>query len=149
MTQPEAPTGAATIVRAEVTGEPVSTAELARLVEHRGAGAVLTFDGMVRDHDSGRGVRALTYSAHPTAAQVIAQVAAEAAGRPGLRALAVVHRVGDLGVGDTALAVAVSADHRGPAFEALREVVEKVKERLPVWKHQHFVDGTSQWSNCP
>ena len=91
----------------------------------------------------------ITYSAHPVAGEVIARIAGDIAGRPGLRALAVVHRVGDLEVGDTALGVAVSADHRAPAFEAVGDIVEEVKKRLPVWKHQLFADGTREWSNIP
>ncbi|WP_172119709.1 molybdenum cofactor biosynthesis protein MoaE [Actinomyces faecalis] len=141
------PPPAARVVRAEVTEAPVSVDDLAAAVEDRGAGAVVTFDGMVRDHDGGRGVRAIAYSAHPTAGDVVAQVAAEVASRPGLRAVAVVHRVGDLEIGQTALGVAVSADHRAPAFDAVRDLVEEVKKRMPVWKHQLFVDGSREWSN--
>ncbi|WP_194949799.1 molybdenum cofactor biosynthesis protein MoaE [Actinomyces trachealis] len=144
MTQPRT---SAVVVRAEVTTDAISAAELAKAVEHRAAGAVVTFDGMVRDHDGGRAVTALTYEAHPSADAVVAQIAAEVAARPGLRAVALVHRVGDLTIGQTALAVAVSADHRAPAFEAVRDLVEEVKTRLPVWKHQAFTDGTRTWSN--
>ena len=139
--------GAACVVRAGLASEPVSAAELAAAVEDRAAGAVVTFDGMVRDHDRGRGVNGIVYSAHPSAEAVVARIAHEVAGRPGLRALAVVHRVGDLGIGETALGVAVSADHRTAAFEAARDIVEEVKRRLPVWKHQIFDDGTREWSN--
>ena len=138
---------AARVVRAEVTEAPVSVAQLAASVEDRGAGAVVTFDGMVRDHDGGRGVRGIASPAPPTAGNVVAQIAAEVACRPGLRAIAVVHRVGDLEIGQTALGVAVSADHRAPAFDAVRDLVEEVKKRMPVWKHQLFDDGTREWSN--
>ena len=138
----------ARVARAGVVREPVSVSELAAAVEDRAAGAVVTFDGMVRDHDRGRGVIAIAYSAHPSADEVMAQIAREIAGRPGLRAVAVVHRTGDLGIGDTALGVAVSADHRAPAFDAVRDIVEEVKRRLPVWKRQLFADGTHEWSGC-
>ena len=117
-------------MRAEITCAPVSVAGLAAAVEDRAAGAVVTFDGMVRDHDGGRSVSGVAYCAHPSAGGIVARIADEVAGRPGLRALAVVHRVGDLRVGDTALGGAVSADHRAPAFEAVREVVEEVKRLL-------------------
>lgn len=130
----------------EVTEEPVRVAELARMVRDPGAGAVATFDGAVRDHDSGRAVAGIMYSAHPSAGEVLATIARDVGTRQGLRALAVVHRVGELGVGDTALGVAVSAEHRDEAFEAVRDVVEQVKSRLPVWKQQVFADGTRQWS---
>lgn len=137
----------ARIVRAEVTSEPMSVSELADAVGDRAAGAVLTFDGVVRDHDGGRGVIGLTYSSHPSADEIVRTIAEEVAARPGLRAVAVVHRVGDLRIGETALGVAVSADHRAPAFDALREAVEEVKKRLPIWKHQLFEDGSKEWSN--
>ena len=92
-------------------------AEHAALVDDPAAGAVVTFAGVVRDHDGGRGVLALDYSAHPTAPQVIAQVAAEVGARAhGVRAIAVSHRVGRLSIGDVALACAVAADHRQEAF---------------------------------
>lgn len=136
------------VARAGVVREPVSVSELVAAVEDRAAGAVVTFDGMVRDHDRGRDVIAIAYSAHPSADEVMAQIAREIAGRPGLRAVAVVHRTGDLGIGDTALGVAVSADHRAPAFKAVRDIVEEVKKRLPVWKRQLFADGTREWSGC-
>ena len=137
----------ARVVRAEVVLGRVSVPGLAAAVEDRAAGAVVTFDGVVRDHDGGRNVSEITYSAHPVAGEVIARIAGDIAGRPGLRALAVVHRVGDLAVGEAALAVAVSSDHRAEAFATCGEIVEEVKKRLPVWKRQTFSDGTSQWSN--
>ena len=140
---------AARVARAGVIREPVSIPELAAAVQDRAAGAVVTFEGVVRDHDRGREVTAIAYSAHPSADEVIARIAREAAEWPGLRAVAVVHRIGDLGVGETALGVAVSADHRAPAFEAVRDIVEEVKKRLPVWTHQLFADGTREWSGCP
>ena len=140
---------AARVARAGVIREPVSVPELAAAVQDRAAGAVVTFEGVVRDHDRGREVTAIAYSAHPSADEVIVRIAREAAEWPGLRAVAVVHRIGDLGVGETALGVAVSADHRAPAFEAVRDIVEEVKKRLPVWKHQLFADGTREWSGCP
>ena len=138
----------ARVVRAEVVLGRVSVPGLAAAVEDRAAGAVVTFDGVVRDHDRGREVTAIAYSAHPSADEVIVRIAREAAEQSGLRAVAVVHRIGELGVGDTALGVAVSADHRAPAFEAVRDIVEEIKKRLPVWKHQLFADGTREWSGC-
>ena len=139
---------AARIARAGVIREPVSVPELVAAVQDRAAGAVVTFEGVVRDHDRGRAVTAIAYSAHPSADEVIVRIAREAAEQSGLRAVAVVHRIGELGVGDTALGVAVSADHRAPAFEAVRDIVEEIKKRLPVWKHQLFADGTREWSGC-
>ncbi len=142
-------TGAA-VLRAAVGEAPLDVAEHAALVDRAAAGAVVTFAGVVRDHDGGRGVVELEYSGHPTADKVIAQVAADVAGRAtGVRALAVSHRIGLLGIGDVALACAVAADHRAEAFAACAELVDEVKRVLPVWKRQVFTDGTTEWVNCP
>jgi molybdopterin synthase catalytic subunit len=138
----------AEVVRAAIGEGVLDVAEHAALVEHAGAGAVVTFAGVVRDHDGGRAVSGLTYSAHPTAANIVAEVAADVAGRAeGVRAVAVSHRVGTLGIGDVALACAVAADHRQAAFTTCAELVDEVKRRLPVWKHQAFADGTDEWVN--
>jgi molybdopterin synthase catalytic subunit len=138
-------TGAA-VLRATVGEAALDVAEHAALVEQAAAGAVVTFAGVVRDHDGGRSVRGLEYSAHPTAAKVVADIAAEVAGRAhGVRAIAVSHRVGRLEIGDVALACAVAADHRREAFETCAELVEEVKRLLPVWKHQVFTDGSDEW----
>jgi molybdopterin synthase catalytic subunit len=134
------------VLRAAVGEDPLDVAEHAALVEHAAAGAVVTFAGVVRDHDGGRGVLALDYTAHPTAEKVVARVAAEVAARAtGVRAIAVSHRVGRLVVGDVALACAVAADHRQQAFVTCAELVDEVKRQLPVWKHQSFADGTDEW----
>jgi molybdopterin synthase catalytic subunit len=140
------PTTGAAVLRAAVGEEPLDVAEHAALVEQAAAGAVVTFAGVVRDHDGGRAVRSLDYSAHPTAGKVVAEVAADIAARaPGVRAIALNHRVGPLGIGDVALACAVAADHRREAFATCAELVDEVKRRLPVWKHQSFSDGTDEW----
>jgi molybdopterin synthase catalytic subunit len=117
-------------------------------VAHPAAGAVVSFAGVVRDHDHGRGVTRLVYEAHPTAEAVLAEVAAEIAKDPLVYAVAVSHRIGELGVGDIALAAAVSTSHRGSAFEICARLVDEVKARLPVWKHQLFTDGTDEWVNA-
>ncbi|MEJ3656867.1 molybdenum cofactor biosynthesis protein MoaE [Actinomycetes bacterium KLBMP 9759] len=138
----------ASVLRAVVQEEPLDVEEHAALVEHSGAGAVVTFSGVVRDHDGGRSVQGLEYSAHPSAEKVVAQVAADvAAAARGVRAIAVSHRVGKLAIGDVALACAVAADHRKEAFETCAELVEQIKALLPVWKHQSFTDGSDEWVN--
>ncbi|VVJ15107.1 Molybdopterin adenylyltransferase (EC / Molybdopterin synthase catalytic subunit MoaE (EC [Amycolatopsis camponoti] len=138
------------VARALVTEDLLSVEEHARLVEDDAAGAVVTFAGVVRDHDGGKGVRDLTYEGHPSAGQVIADVVAELAARwTGVRAVAVSHRIGHLAIGDVALACAVAAEHRGQAFSACSDLVDEVKARLPIWKHQHFADGTDEWVNSP
>jgi molybdopterin synthase catalytic subunit len=139
---------AAEVLRAHVGEEPLDVAEHAALVDHAAAGAVVTFAGIVRDHDGGKAVSGLEYSAHPSAADVVARIAADVAARAtGVRAVAISHRVGRLGIGDVALACAVAADHRREAFETCAELVEEIKRLLPVWKHQAFADGTDEWVN--
>ncbi|MFI9010396.1 molybdenum cofactor biosynthesis protein MoaE [Actinosynnema sp. NPDC053489] len=138
------------VLRATVSDEPLSVAEHAELVDHAAAGAVVTFAGVVRDHDRGRSVRELEYVGHPTAAAVVAEVVADVVARfEGVRAVAVSHRVGRLAIGDVALACAVSAEHRGEAFALCSELVDEVKRRLPVWKRQVFADGSDEWVNMP
>ena len=96
----------------------------------------------------GREVVSLEYSAHPHAEQILFEVLAEiAAGAPSVRAIAASHRVGPLRIGDAALVAAVSADHRAAAFDTCARLVDAVKERLPIWKHQFFGDGTDEWVN--
>ncbi len=136
----------AAVLRAAVTEEPIVLAEHEELVSHRAAGAIVGFVGMIRDHDDGRQVRRLEYSAHPSAPQVMADVLAEVARQAaGVRAVAASHRIGVLQIGDAALVAAVAADHRREAFEACALLVDTVKARLPVWKHQFFTDGTEEW----
>ena len=138
----------AVVVRAAVTEEPIDLTEHEDLVAHESAGAVVSFAGVVRDHDGGRGVTRLEYSAHPPAAHVLEEVVAEiAADADGVRAIAVSHRVGPLEIGDAALVAAVAADHRRAAFDTCSRLVDAVKDRIPVWKHQFFGDGSDEWVN--
>jgi len=134
--------------RADVTEAPIAVDDVRALAADSAAGAVVTFSGDVRDHDHGRDVERLEYEGHPTAGAVIAEVAAEVALRHDVIAIAVSHRVGPLQIGDAALVAAVSAAHRGEAFAACADLVDEVKDRLPVWKHQVFSDGTDEWVNC-
>jgi molybdopterin synthase catalytic subunit len=134
--------------RADVVETSITVAEMEALVADRSAGAVVSFSGDVRDHDHDRPVTRLEYEGHPTASQVLAEVAADVAQRFDVIAIAVVHRVGPLEVGDSALVAAVSAAHRREAFEACAALVDETKDRLPVWKHQIFADGTDEWVNC-
>jgi molybdopterin synthase catalytic subunit len=134
---------------ARVVDVPLSVAEHEDAVADKAAGAVVSFAGVVRDHDGGRSVTELEYVGHPSAQDVITEIAAEFAARPGMHAVAVSHRIGMLGIGDVALACAVSAAHRGEAFTACAELVDEVKKRLPIWKRQVFTDGEEEWVACP
>jgi molybdopterin synthase catalytic subunit len=134
--------------RADVVDAPMSVRDVESLVSGPDAGAVVTFSGDVRDHDHGRSVARLEYEGHPTAASVLAQVAQAVAERHDVIAVAVMHRVGPLAIGDSALVAAVSSAHRKEAFAACADLVDEVKAQLPVWKHQVFTDGTDEWVNC-
>lgn len=136
------------ILRAALTDGPLSLHEHEELVANEAAGAVVGFAGVVRNHDGGREVVRLEYSAHPLADETLFEVLAEVAGScTGVRALAASHRIGKLRIGDAALVAAVAADHRGAAFETCARLVDTIKERLPVWKHQFFADGSDEWVN--
>jgi molybdenum cofactor synthesis domain-containing protein len=142
-------TGTPTVDADVVTANAISEAQVAAEVSRAAAGAVVTFAGVVRDHDRGRTVTALHYEGHPDAGRVLADVHAEARTRPGVLAAAARHRTGDLAIGDLAFVASVSAAHRSEAFEACAWLVDEAKARLPIWKHQHFADGTDEWVNSP
>ena len=133
----------------EVTDQPLDLAAHEAAVADPRAGAVVSFQGVVRDHDHGRGVVSLDYEGHPTATAVLREVAAEVAKDPEVYAVAVSHRVGALKVGDVAIVAAVSTAHRQAAFAACARLVDEAKARLPIWKRQVFGDGTEEWVNCP
>ncbi|MFG1927567.1 molybdenum cofactor biosynthesis protein MoaE [Cryptosporangium sp. NPDC048952] len=137
------------VVVAQVTESPISVAEHEQAVADLAAGAVVGFAGVVRDHDHGRSVAELEYTGHPSAGEVIEQIAAEFAERDGVEAIAVSHRIGPLRLGDTALACAVSTAHRAEAFALCAELVDAVKARIPIWKRQVFDDGSDEWVACP
>ncbi|MFE3828149.1 molybdenum cofactor biosynthesis protein MoaE [Streptomyces sp. NPDC059092] len=124
---------------------PLSVDEVFRAVGDDAAGGTALFVGTVRDHDGGASVDALGYSCHPSAEAELRRVAEKiVAGHP-VRALAAVHRVGDLEIGDLAVVVAVSCPHRAEAFEACRKLIDDLKHEVPIWKHQKFSDGTEEW----
>ncbi|MFN8169235.1 MAG: molybdenum cofactor biosynthesis protein MoaE [Candidatus Nanopelagicales bacterium] len=133
---------------ADVVTRAISVHETQELVADPAAGAVVSFSGDVRDHDHGRSVARLEYEGHPSAAAVIAEVAKDVAARHDVIAIAVLHRVGPLAIGESALVASVSAAHRSAAFSACADLVDATKDRLPVWKHQVFTDGTDEWVNC-
>lgn len=132
-----------------MTAKPIDTASHEALVSGAGSGAVVGFAGVVRDHDRGRRVTTLVYEAHPDAEKVLNRVAADIAALPQVASVAVSHRIGELQIGDVALAAAVAAPHRAEAFHACSHLIDEVKRRLPMWKHQFFADGSDEWVNCP
>jgi len=120
----------------------------AALADER-AGGVAVFVGTVRDHDAGRSVVALTYSAHPTARRGLHDVAAATTDRFDVLGVAALHRVGDLRIGDVAVVVGACAAHRDEAFAACRWLIDELKASVPIWKHQRFTDGTQEWVGTP
>jgi molybdopterin synthase catalytic subunit len=123
----------------------IDPADVTAAVLDPAAGGVDVFLGMVRDHDLGRAVAMLEYVAHPTADERLAEVAAEVAAEFDVVAVAALHRVGSLVVGDVAVVCAVSAAHRAEAFAATRALIDRLKQRVPIWKHQRYDDGTEDW----
>lgn len=132
-----------------ITASDIDAAALLARVQDPRAGAVVTFAGVVRNHDHGAAVTGIEYVAHPSAEQVMRQLIDEFAARDGVHGVTAQHRVGTLGVGGMALFVAVSASHRQQAFECAWGLVDRVKEVLPVWKKQFLADGGYEWSQCP
>jgi molybdopterin synthase catalytic subunit len=132
-----------------VVDEPLDLALHEQAVSDPHAGAVVSFQGVVRDHDHGRGVLALEYEGHPSAVDVLREVAGEIGADPDVIAVAISHRIGKLAVGDIALVASVSAAHRGDAFRACGRLVDEAKARLPIWKRQVFDDGNEEWVNSP
>ncbi|MEL4504303.1 molybdenum cofactor biosynthesis protein MoaE [Luteococcus sp. H138] len=129
---------------AAVLSEPLDPQRARNSVLSSHSGACVLFEGVVRDHDHGRGVTALSYNAHPEANAALAAVVAEVESEFGVTAFAE-HRVGDLVIGDVALVAACASAHRAQAFAACGALVDRIKERVPVWKNQSFTDGTSEW----
>jgi molybdopterin synthase catalytic subunit len=132
---------------AELRETPLSVDEVHDAVMDPAAGGIALFTGVVRNHDGGKPVIELSYTAHPTAADELRRVAERIADKYDVHAIAAVHRVGDLTVGDLAVVVAVSTGHRATAFEACRALIDEIKQTVPIWKHQQFAGGESEWVN--
>jgi molybdopterin synthase catalytic subunit len=128
---------------------PIDPAEVVAAVGDEGAGGVVCFTGLVRDRDGGREVTELEYVAHPDAAAALRAVAEAVAAELPVRAVAAVHRIGVLQVGDVAVVVAAAAAHRGEAFAAARRLIDDLKETVPIWKRQVFADGEQEWVGSP
>jgi molybdopterin synthase catalytic subunit len=128
-----------------VHSAPLSVDEVMQAVRHPAAGGTALFAGTVRDADGGKGVIGLGYSAHPSVEDELRRIAEKVAADYPVLALAAVHRVGELAVGDLAVVVAVACPHRGEAFDACRRLIDELKHQVPIWKHQRFSDGTDEW----
>lgn len=141
---------AASVVRlVDIRETPLRVEEVLAELADVSAGGLTLFVGTVRDHDGGKQVGGLEYSAHPTALDRLREVCEQVAGEYDVRAVAAVHRVGSLGLGDAAVIVATAADHRGQAFDASRALIDRLKATVPIWKHQVFADGSDEWVGTP
>jgi molybdopterin synthase catalytic subunit len=137
MTEPEA-------FYAAITDERIDRDALETFVLSASDGALVVFEGVIRDHDHGSAVTALDYSAHPDAERFLASVCREVAESSGLF-VAAAHRIGSLVVGDVALVAAVAAPHRALAFDTCALLIDRIKAEVPIWKRQHLSDGATEW----
>ncbi len=133
----------------DVRDEPLSVDDVLAAVGDPAVGGICLFVGTVRDVDHGKSVTKLDYTAHPSVSDVLREVAGEVASTYPVNALAAVHRVGELKVGDVAVVVAAAAPHRAEAFDACRRLIDELKARVPIWKHQLFDDGDVEWVGSP
>ncbi len=132
-----------------IVDSPIDAAQLLARVSNHANGAVLLFVGTVRDVNDGRGVSGMEYSAYRAMAErELADIAREAAEQFGTDDVAVEHRLGTLALGESSVAIAVAHPHRGAAYDASRYLIEQLKKRVPIWKLEHYVDGTREWVNA-
>lgn len=133
-------------IRADIVEHAVDPARLLAEVAASGHGATILFLGTVRDVNDGRAVNAIEYASYASmAVRELRTLVTEVARRHDIAAMAVEHRIGKLELGDVSVAIAAAHAHRAPAFAAAREVIEEIKKRVPIWKREHYADGTREW----
>ncbi|MEO5511863.1 MAG: molybdenum cofactor biosynthesis protein MoaE [Longimicrobiales bacterium] len=129
-----------------ITREAIDTAAVLAAVSAPAHGAVALFLGTVREQNDGRPVSGMRYDSYEAmASDVLAEIVAEAAATMGEGEIVAVHRIGELSIGDVSVAIAAASPHRAPAFDAARYIIEEIKLRLPVWKQEHYNDGSQRW----
>lgn len=133
----------------ELREQPLLVQDVYDAVVSARTGGSCVFVGTVRDHDGGQSVSRLEYVAHPSALDQMRSTADGVADRYPVEALALVHRVGTLAIGDVAVVAAVACAHRQEAFAACHDLIDDLKAQVPIWKHQQFADGTDQWVGTP
>ncbi|HEU4879222.1 MAG TPA: molybdenum cofactor biosynthesis protein MoaE [Gemmatimonadaceae bacterium] len=137
------------MIRAAIVREPIDVNRLTREVTLDSCGAIAIFLGTVRANNDGRAVTGIEYSSYEEMAhREMTVILGEAMERFGIEAGVIEHRIGELAVGDASIAVVVAHAHRGPAMDALRYVIDETKRRAPVWKLEHYTDGTREWVNA-
>jgi molybdopterin synthase catalytic subunit len=128
---------------------PLDVDEVVAALDDDASGGLTLFVGRVRDHDDGKGVLGLDYTAHPSALERLGEVCRRVAEEYDVHGVAAVHRVGTLAIGDVAVVVATTSSHRGTSFDASRALIDTLKAEVPIWKHQRFSDGSEEWVGSP
>ena len=146
---PEDSPGPSAVRLVDIRETPLDVAEVVAALDDDASGGLTLFVGRVRDHDGGKGVTGLDYTAHPSALDRLREVCERVAERYDVHGIAAVHRVGTLAIGDIAVVVATTTAHRGEAFDASRTLIDTLKSEVPIWKHQRFTDGSQEWVGSP
>lgn len=134
------------MIRSAIVDHEIDVTALIAEVSSNDAGAVSVFIGTVRDLSEGRSVERLEYEAYRAMAETeLTDVVHEAAEKFEISSLVAEHRIGELDIGDVSVAIASAHAHRAAAIECTRFVIEEIKKRVPIWKREHFVDGTREW----
>ena len=133
----------------DLRDQPLEVDEVLGALDDVASGGLTLFVGRVRDHDHGKGVVELDYTAHPSALDRLREVCARVAAEHDVHGVAAVHRVGRLAIGDVAVVVATASAHRGTSFDASRALIDTLKAEVPIWKHQRFKDGSEEWVGSP
>lgn len=141
--------GSSAVRLVDIRETPLDVTEVLDSLDEAADGGVTLFVGRVRDHDGGRGVTGLDYSAHPSALERLRDVCAQIAGAHDVHGVSAVHRTGHLDIGDIAVVIGTAAAHRGVAFDASRDLIDTLKDQVPIWKHQVFTDGSDEWVGTP
>ncbi len=134
------------MIRSDIVEREIEPSALIAEVKADSVGAISVFVGTVRDVSEGRAVVRLEYEAYRAMAESeLSAIVQEAAARYEIESLVAEHRIGDLSVGDVSVAIAASHAHRTPAIECAQFAIEEIKKRVPIWKREHFADGTQDW----
>ncbi len=134
------------MIEARLTPEPLDANALLREIADPQDGAAVLFLGVVRNHHQGRDVLRIDYEAYgPMALKELQKIAQDVARQHGLERVLVVHRFGRHEIGDASIAVVIGSPHRGAAFDAAREIMDRIKQEVPIWKKEYFADGSVDW----
>ncbi|PCJ18850.1 MAG: hypothetical protein COB04_06765 [Gammaproteobacteria bacterium] len=132
-----------------ISDTEINKASLEDAVSDQQAGAVVTFDGRVRNHNEGHPVKSLEYQSYESMAEKVGlEIIQEAQQKFDIHQVAAIHRVGHLGIGEAAVVVSVSSSHRADGFKACQYVIDEIKLRVPVWKKEHYVNKDPEWVAC-